>query len=115
MPTLERMPVPSSSTSSVLPWPGGHRGETNALNNQGLAYAAMGHNQRAIKIYEKCLAMPDETGDRRGRSATLNNLGLAYAALNETGRAIEIYERSLAMAREMGDRRGEGSVLDKLG
>ncbi len=89
--------------------------EGRALNNLGLAYAALGDARKAIAFYEQRIVIARETGDRRGEARALNNLGNAYADLGDTGKAIEFYERRLVIAREIGDRRGEDSALNNLG
>jgi tetratricopeptide (TPR) repeat protein len=91
------------------------RGEGTALNNLGIAYAALGETRRAIGLYEQQLVIVREIGDRHGEGNALGNLGTAYANLGETRRAIELYGQRLVIAREIGDRRGEGNALGNLG
>ncbi len=91
------------------------RGEGNALNNLGLAYAHLGELRRAIEFYEQALEIDREIGDRRGEGNALGNLSSAYIELGELRRAIEFSEQQLIIVREIGDRRSEGGALSNLG
>ena len=89
--------------------------EGAALNNLGLAYAALGDAREAIAFHEQALVIDREIGDRREEGNALGNLGLAYVALGEAHKAIKFYEQQLVLVRETGDRRGEGNALGSLG
>jgi tetratricopeptide (TPR) repeat protein/transcriptional regulator with XRE-family HTH domain len=86
-----------------------------ALNELGVAYAALGEADQAIPYFEQCLAIARAQGDREGEGAALCNLGTAYTVLGEAEQAIPYYEQDLAIARELGDLRSEGITLGNLG
>jgi tetratricopeptide (TPR) repeat protein len=94
---------------------GDQRGETNALNNVGLAYTALGNAPAAIEVYEQQLNIIRETGDKSWEAAALGNLGLAYFSLGGTRKAIEFYEQALVIFRQIQVRRGEANAFGNLG
>ncbi len=81
----------------------------------GNGYHALGHVERAIKLYEEALAIAREIGDRRREGVCLGNLGNAYEDLGQVEQAIELYEEALTIAREISDRRNQGALLGSLG
>jgi tetratricopeptide (TPR) repeat protein len=94
----------------------GHRqGEGLALNNLGLACAALGDVRKAIECYKQALAIAREIRDLSGEGSALGNLGSAYLDLGETRKAVEFYDQALAILRENGNRHGEGLALNNLG
>jgi tetratricopeptide (TPR) repeat protein len=86
-----------------------------SVGSVGRTYRALGRVERAIKLYEKALAIAREVDDRREEGVQFGNLGLAYYSLGQVKQAIKLYEEALAIAREIGDRRDEGVRLGNLG
>jgi tetratricopeptide (TPR) repeat protein len=94
----------------------GHRqGECLALNNLGLACAALGDVRKAIEFYEQALVIARKICDRPGEGNALGNLGNACTALGDARKAIEFFDQALVIARDVGDRLGEGNALGNLG
>jgi CHAT domain-containing protein/Tfp pilus assembly protein PilF len=91
------------------------KGESNSLNNLGLAYKSLGQYQKAIDYHTQSLTIKREIGDRKGESNSLNNLGLAYKSLGQYQKAIDYYTQSLTIDRDLGDRNGESKSLNNLG
>ncbi len=91
------------------------RGEGNALNNLGLAYAVLGQHQQAIDYYKQSLAIVREIRDLQGEGNALGNLGNAYLSLSQYQQATDFFDQALLIFREIRDRQGEGKALGNLG
>ncbi|MFC1836203.1 tetratricopeptide repeat protein [Thermodesulfobacteriota bacterium] len=89
------------------------------LNDLAGLYTRQGQHLKAIKSYEKSLAISKDLGDLRAEAATL--LKLAEAVRLQALRfgshlgPSEKYKESLAIYRKLGDRKGEAAALSKLG
>jgi tetratricopeptide (TPR) repeat protein/predicted phosphodiesterase len=83
--------------------------------NLGNAYLNLGEVHKAIKCYEKALAISREIGNRQIESADLGNLGNAYLNLGEVHKAIECYEEAIIIVQKIKDRWSEGVNLGNLG
>jgi tetratricopeptide (TPR) repeat protein len=80
-----------------------------------VAYSTLDETHKALKYYERGLAIYRETGDRANEGAALGDIGLVYTDLGETRKALEYYEQALAIHREVGNRTSEGNVLGNMG
>ena len=86
-------------------------GESVALGELGLAYAAAGDARRAAALYEQALAIQRELGLGRGDGSTLGNLAQTYADLGDPRRALALYEETLAIAQGSGCQRSVAYTL----
>jgi tetratricopeptide (TPR) repeat protein len=71
--------------------------EGTALNNLGVAYAALGETRRAIEFYEQRLVIARETGDHRGEGTALWNIAIAFDKLAERSLAVASAEAALVI------------------
>lgn len=94
---------------------GSSLGETNALNNLGLAYMGLSQYHQAIDYYEQSLALALRLQNRQAEANALNNLGEAHRYLSQYQRAIEYYEQSLAIAEDIDYRVGIANSLNNSG
>ena len=85
------------------------------LGRLGKVCGNLGQVERAIKLYEKALAIVREIGDRWSEGIWLGCLGDDYRALGQVEKAIKLFEEALTIAREIGNRREEGIQLGRLG
>jgi tetratricopeptide (TPR) repeat protein len=85
------------------------------LGSLGNVCGNLGQVERAIKLYEKALAIVREIGDRWSEGIWLGCLGDDYRALGQVEKAIKLFEEALTLAREIGNRREEGIQLGRLG
>jgi tetratricopeptide (TPR) repeat protein len=86
-------------------------GESVALGELGLAYAAAGDPRRAAALYEQALGIQRELGLGSGDGSTLGNLAQAYADLGDPRRALALYEETLAVAQGSGCQRSIAYTL----
>jgi len=61
--------------------------------------------EKAIKFYEKALAIYKEFKNKKGESACYNNIGVIYYNLGDYEKALEYYNRSLAIDKDLKDRK----------
>jgi len=52
-----------------------------AFNHLGSCYGGLVQNDKAIKLYQKCLTIEEEMVDRAGQASACCNLGVCYEAL----------------------------------
>ena len=93
----------------------GGANEATALDNLGLALAAVGRSEEAITAHRDAAAVFRETGDRHRESIALNNLGLALQRVGRSEEAITVLQDAAAVFRETGDRHRESMMLGNLG
>ena len=82
---------------------GDRRNDAGALNNLGLAYAALGETRRAIEYYEQILTICREIGDRRSEGTGLYNRALALDELDRRDEAIADAQLALKIGEEIED------------
>ncbi len=85
------------------------------LYNAALAYAGIGHKDRASSLYEEALAKAREAGEREVARRSLNNLGRIAQRAGEYDRALSLFLESLSDARLLRDSAGEARVLTSMG
>lgn len=85
------------------------------LSNLCRVYVNIGEARRAVKCYQRALAIARKNTERLAEAEDLWGLGQALTELGEFPQAIECLEASLKILREIGDRLVEGSVLHSLG
>jgi len=89
--------------------------ESQALNNSGAAYNALGRLTEAENCFQESLAIKRECGDRAGEGRTLNNLGIVYQAQSRLNEAENCFRESLIISQEHGDRSMEAQSFNNLG
>src|SRR5215213_2440815 len=85
-----------------------------ALNNLGLAGAALGHGDAAAAHYEESLALAAGSGNDYLRAMVLDNLGRLALWQSDLDRAEILHQESLDRRREMGNQRGIETSLRGL-
>jgi DNA-binding SARP family transcriptional activator/Tfp pilus assembly protein PilF len=93
---------------------GNRQGEAWILNNLGDALGVL-HDNEAIALLERSLAIREELEDHKGQTQALNNLADAYEELGKREEAIVLMQRALDLNREFGDQYGEAVALGNLG
>ena len=86
-----------------------------SYNLQGIVHDVRGNSNRALKYYEKSLAILEEIGHKQGISASLNNIGQIYKWQGNYTRALEYYEKSLSIKQEIGNKQGIAASLNNIG
>ncbi|MFI5274254.1 MAG: tetratricopeptide repeat protein [Ktedonobacterales bacterium] len=74
-----------------------------ALSNLANPLTALHDNDRALALYEECLAILRETNNRAGMVFPLLNLGGLYYESGKPREALAYYEESIALSREFGE------------
>jgi predicted ATPase/DNA-binding XRE family transcriptional regulator len=74
-----------------------------ALSNLAANLTALGDYDRALALYDECLALLGATDNRRGMVFPLLNLGTLYHEMGRSREALACYEESLALSREVGE------------
>jgi tetratricopeptide (TPR) repeat protein len=75
----------------------------NVFNHLGAICNIQGENDRAIKLFETCLAVSTEIGDQRKMAASNCNLGVVHHHKGETARALDYYRTFLEICEKIGD------------
>jgi tetratricopeptide (TPR) repeat protein len=91
------------------------RGEDEALNSLGLAFADLGQYEEAIDHYQQALAVNRAAGDRKAESIVLHNLALAYRQLRRFDEAIDHFQQAAELDRDSGDQWGASVTLAAIG
>jgi tetratricopeptide (TPR) repeat protein len=89
--------------------------EGDVVGEAGVVYYAKGEWERAIKYYERSLAINEMVGNEYGMAVIFSNLGSVYRARRKWEQAIEYYERSLTIKEKEGDEHGMAPTLNNLG
>jgi tetratricopeptide (TPR) repeat protein len=84
-------------------------------NDLGVLYRAQGEWDRAIKYYQRSLALKEKVGDEYGMAPILHDLGLVYQCKGKLDKAAAYYERSLAIVEKIGDGYGMSRIFNSLG
>ncbi len=79
------------------------RTRVNVFNHLGAIYNIQGEYDRAIKLFETCLAVSTEIGDQRKMAASTCNLGVLYHHKGESERALDYYRTFLEICEKIGD------------
>ena len=79
------------------------RTRVDVFNRLGGIYNIQGEYDRAIKLFETCLAISTEYGDQRQMAASNCNLGVLHHQKGETERALEYYRTFLEICEKIGD------------
>lgn len=86
-----------------------------ALNNAGILHHRQGNSQRAVALWEECLALRRTLSDTRGIASSLNSLGNLARDQGDYERAGELWEEALTLVRTLDDQRATAAVLNNLG
>jgi tetratricopeptide (TPR) repeat protein len=96
-----------------------HRGDDAAAaqadNDVGAIHFVRGRYDRALKHFQRSIAVYQRLGDRNRQATTLNNLGMTFTRLGMPDQAQDCLRQALALHRALGGRRGEASTLHSLG
>ncbi|MGW7108949.1 tetratricopeptide repeat protein [Streptomyces xanthophaeus] len=90
------------------------RGEANALNSLGCAFAMKENFERAAETLEQARDLFRELGHRHGEASTLSNLAATLPALDRFAEAIEMHQRAAGLFRALGDINGEADAHGNL-
>lgn len=71
--------------------------------NLGINAMARGENERALQLFEECLAYRQRVGDMVREAHAWNCIGATSAALGQVERAIAAFEKSHQMYEALGD------------
>jgi tetratricopeptide (TPR) repeat protein len=80
----------------------------------GMLTAEQGYPDDAIALYEKSLALYENTGHRKGMSGPLRELGAVAYRQGDYRQAVRLTERALAISREYGSAFGAGLAVCTL-
>ena len=86
-----------------------------ALSRAGALERDQGNYERALPLFQKGLALYQETGDRWGIAATLNGMGDMAHQRGNYEEASESYEAALVLFKELENRQAVAYVLNNLG
>ena len=85
-----------------------------ARNNIGIAYEALGDNEKARTEYEQIIPLYRAVRRKDGEAAALLNLGNVYDNTGEPLKSLDCYQRSLALYAEVSDPKGEADARNGL-
>ncbi len=85
------------------------------LNNLGLLDREMGHNDRALGLYQQALAIHKRLDQKPYQVAILNNMGLVYQERGEYAQALKSYEQALGIYRDIKSDSSQGRIFNNLG
>lgn len=71
--------------------------------------------EKALKTYQRALALWLSLGDRREEACTLNQIGVVYDSQGDKRKALDHYSRALPLMRSEKDRGGEALTLKNIG
>lgn len=95
---------------------GNRQDEAGSLGNLGLAYEALGQDERAINFFQQSLVITYEIGDRQRKARLLRTIiGNIYERLEQYEQAINFHHQNFSVVREIGDRKGAVESLSHLG
>ena len=75
----------------------------------------MGNSERALKCYEKSLAIAKDHVNKQGITNALHKIGLVCQSIGNSERALKYYEKSLAIAEKLGDKQGITDIYQSIG
>lgn len=71
--------------------------QARLLNEKGVAYSALGENDKALVNYEEALLLYHKLQDTSGPATILNNIGLLYTLMGEREKALTLYTKALSL------------------
>ena len=87
----------------------------HALRAYGSSTDIAGHDEAAVRLYERSLSLFEELGDERGCAVLLHRVGIQAMRRAELERARELVEASHAIHERTGDRWGLAQTIGTLG
>ena len=77
-------------------------GRVRTTQNLALSYHAVGRQEEALKVYERCLAATYLCGDVTTRIRALHDIANIYMGAEDYNRARVHFQQSLQLARDVG-------------
>jgi CHAT domain-containing protein len=85
------------------------------LGNLGIAHAAFGNIDEALRAHSDAYALSESINDRTGQGYALRNLGDTYFAIGDLGSAKRYLEQAQVLAESTNDFRTQAAVQSSLG
>ena len=86
-----------------------------SYGNLGMVYQAQGDLKKAIKYYQKALAINEALGHNEGIAIQYGNLGVAYQTQSNLEKALKLYQKALAINKVLDSPAGIASDYGNLG
>jgi len=94
---------------------GDARGESDVLNNLGVAAARRGNRKLAREHWEACKKLSEQTGNQARVAGLLNNLAISVFEEGDLRTAEKNYEEAQRIYRRLDARRERIEILNNLG